>query len=353
MSSKTSIIPPLISVILPVYNGAAFLASALDSILNQTLREFELIIIDDGSTDNSRAILEEYVIKDARIKFFSRENRGLANTLNESIALAAGTWIARMDQDDIALPFRFEKQLAYLKSSRADIVGSWVKRFGAADKRVVRLPESDGAIKMALLFESPFAHPAVMMRAAVAKELGYEHTWDKAEDYDLWVRAAIAGWKMANIQEVLLLYRVHASQISTSAASHQLQLSQGIRKFYWGHVFTNWNQDISCIDSVLNTRVAAKKIDINEIDLALSEVLSRCEGEARDVVLSHALRIYFRIAADCPDVVSRWSNLCRKLSIEPSIKTKTILASLRLFRIGPKSRLFIGIRATLIFLKTR
>jgi len=342
---------PLISVILPVYNGAPFLAAAIDSILKQTLNDFELIVINDGSTDDSLSILKHYESVDPRVKIFSRPNRGLANTLNESIELARGAWIARMDQDDIAHPTRFETQLNYLTATGADIAGTWVKRFGAADNRTVRLPQSDAAIKIALLFESAFAHPTVMMKAESIKKLGYEHTWDKAEDYDLWVRAAIYGWKMANVPEVLLDYRVHSSQISTSAAMTQMHLSQGIRKKYWEHLLRSWGCDITCIDDLLKTRTNSKGFNFDQIDAAIGHILKRCEGEARELVIDHARKIYFRIASECPNVITRWRSICKKFNIQSSKKTELTLGLLRTFKITPESKIFIALRATLIYVR--
>lgn len=342
---------PLISVILPVYNGAPFLGAAIDSILKQTLNDFELIIINDGSTDDSLSILKHYESVDPRVKLFSRSNKGLANTLNESIGLARGAWIARMDQDDIAHPTRFETQLNYLNSCDADIVGTWVKRFGAADNRVVRLPQSDAAIKIALLFESPFAHPTVMMKTESIKKLGYEHTWDKAEDYDLWVRAAICGWKMANVPEVLLDYRVHSSQISTSAAMVQTHLSQGIRKKYWQHSLSSWGCDITCIDDLLRTRTSSKEYNFDQIDEAIGHVLKRCEGEARELAIHHVRKIYFRIAWKCPNVITRWRSICKKFSIQPHKRTELTLGLLHALKIKPESKIFAALRATLIYFK--
>lgn len=351
MNIESTYPEPEISVILPVYNGSPFLAEAINSILIQTIRNFELIIINDGSTDDSLSILQHYEKLDPRVKLISRENKGLANTLNESIALAKGVWIARMDQDDIAHPTRLETQLKYLKSSGADIVGSWVKRFGAVDRRVVKLPQSDSAIKIALLFESPFAHPTVMIRAELIKRIGYEHTWDKAEDYDLWVRAAICNWTMANVPEILLNYRVHSSQISTSAATVQMQLSQGIRKKYWLHLLASWGCDTSCIDAILDTRTNSQEFNFDDIDLALNFVLEHCEGEARTLAINHTRKIYFRIAADCPNIIYRWRRICKKSQIKPSKRTELILGFLRLLRVRPESKLFVALRTTLIYLK--
>lgn len=341
---------PLISVVLPVYNGESFLVEAIDSILAQSVTDFELIVMDDGSSDGSPEILRNYQQKDPRVRVFTHENQGLTNTLNKALELAEGQWIARMDQDDIALPFRFERQLDYLAHSKADLVGSWVKRFGSSDQRTVRLPESEAAIKMEMLFGSPFAHPTVMMSAELARQLRYDISCDKAEDYDLWVRAAIAGWRMANVPEVLLLYRVHAAQISTAASNRQMALSQGIKQRYWEHVFEAWGKDPSCIHSVVAVRSPGSKVNADSIERALTDVLQNCDGEARSIVLSHALRIYYRIAADSPDIASRWKRLSEKYAGKVSLKSVLVLHCLRLFRIRPDGRVFNGLRHWLIAL---
>ena len=130
---------PLISVILPVYNAEKYLAEAIDSILNQTFTDFEFIIINDGSTDNSLSILQSYQTQDSRIRLFSRENKGIVMTMNEGIDLARGEWLARMDADDIAMPSRFERQLQHLKETSADICGAWIEFFGNTRQRICLL----------------------------------------------------------------------------------------------------------------------------------------------------------------------------------------------------------------------
>ncbi|ETK13975.1 glycosyl transferase family 2 [Pseudomonas sp. FH1] len=258
-----------------------------------------------------------------------------------------------MDQDDIAHPTRFETQLNYLISSGADIAGTWVKRFGAADNRTVRLPQSDAAIKIALLFESPFAHPTVMMKAESIKKLGYEHTWDKAEDYDLWVRAAISGWKMANVPEVLLDYRVHASQISTSSAVQQMSLSQGIREKYWNHSLTQWGVDTSCIESVLSTYVPYSKVNLEKVDIAIGHALQHSEGESRAIVFNNAYKIYIRVAANQKNVISHWKNLCTTYSLTTPRSKLIALWIFRNFRIHPEGKIFNWIRTALNYVSFR
>ncbi len=332
---------PLISVVLPVYNGEKYLAEAIDSILAQTVTDFELVMIDDGSTDCSLQILRKYEQRDSRIRVVARENRGLATTLNDSIDIARGEWVARMDQDDIALPHRFERQLAWLKKTGADISGSWVRRFGSPDKRVVRLRQTDEAIKMEMLFCSPFAHPAVMVRTALVKRLRYDKTWEKAEDYDLWERAVEAGWKMTNVPEVLLLYRVHAAQISTRTANRQQQLVQDIRLRYWEFVFHSTRLNRKWIDEALKIFGSSlSEVDMDAVDASFTGLLLQSHGESKDVVFDHATRLYFRVAASCPNIVSRWGKLNREFGEGWGAATKFKLWVFRLLRIRTDSDLF-------------
>ena len=332
---------PLISVVLPAYNGEKYLAEAIDSILAQTFGDFELIIIDDGSTDDTPKILSDYAQRDQRIRMVVRENKGLVTTLNDLIDMARGLWIARMDQDDIALPHRFECQLAWLDKTGADISGSWVKRFGSLDERIVRLHKSDEAIKTEMLFSSPFAHPSVIMRAALVKELRYNPAWEKAEDYDLWERAAEAGWTMTNVPEVLMLYRVHADQITTRTMSLVQQRAQEIRRRYWlfrSHAFQFNQVDIDEFLKIYESTSTA--IDMDSLDYLFSGLLQRSYGEARAVIFDNMTRLYFRAAANCSNIVSRWGKLNANFGSGWGWGIKFRLWVFRLFRIRVNGILF-------------
>jgi len=345
---------PLISVVLPVYNGEKYLAEAIDSVLAQTFANFELIMIDDGSTDSSQQILSEYERRDARVRVIVRENRGLATTLNNSIDIARGAWIARMDQDDIALPHRFERQLDWLERTGADISGSWVQRFGSPDKRVVRLRQTDEAIKMEMLFCSPFAHPTVMMRTALVKQLRYDSAWEKAEDYDLWERTAEAGWKMTNVPEVLLLYRVHIAQISTRTADQQQQLGQEIRRRYWEFVFHSFRLNRKWIDEDLKMfESSLLDVDMDAVDASFTGLLQHSHGESRNVIFNHATRLYFRAAASCPNIVSSWVKLNREFGEGWGGATKFKLWLFRWLRIRADGDLFKQLKKLYVWRASR
>lgn len=344
-AQNANAITPLISVVLPVHNGEKYLAEAIDSILVQTFANFELIMIDDGSTDGSQHILQEYERCNPRVRVIVRENRGLVTTLNDSIEIARGAWIARMDQDDIALPHRFERQLQWLEQTNADICGSWVRRFGTSDKRVVRLRQTDEAIKIGMLFCSPFAHPSVMMRTALIKQLRYDKAWEKAEDYDLWGRAAEAGLKMTNVPEVLLLYRVHAEQISNRTASRQLQQAKEIRRRYWEFVFHSMQLNRKWIDETLKIFAPSlPDVDMDAVDASFAGLLSHSYGESRDVIFENVTRLYFKAAANCPNIVSRWDKLNREFGQGWGATTKFQLWLFRLLQIHPDGALFKQLR---------
>lgn len=325
---------PLITVVLPAFNAEKYVTEAVRSILNQTFQDFELIVINDGSTDATEDILKNLVNEDKRIKLINRENKGLVASLNEGVDVAKGVWIARMDADDIAIPNRFELQLECLRQTGADICGGGVQRFGTLDRRIFRPWKSDEAIKMQMLFSCPFAHPTVMMRTALVRQLRYDAAWEKAEDYDLWERAAHAGWKMANVLEVLLLYRVHDTQISTATSARQLELALQIKRRYWARVFKTLGIDWRGVEEVLKlSSQNESKPDMDAVDALLINLLQRSDAEASEVVLSQVTHSYLRAAADCPNVVSRWSKFFSAQARSKNLPTKITLWLLRAFRI--------------------
>lgn len=333
-------ISPLISVAMPVYNGEKYLAEAIDSILSQTFSDFELIIIDDGSSDSSLVILKDYEQRDTRIRLISRKNRNLVSTLNEIIDLARGKWFARMDQDDIALPHRFERQLQWLEETGADICGSWVQFFGAGDRRIWKTYQTDEAIKMDMLFKCPLMHPTVIMKTELVKKLRYDKACEKAEDYDLWVRAAISGWKMSNVPEVLLLYRQHAAQISTKMSNRQQELTKDIQKKYWLFMSEVMELEQVEIGDVLCVGImSSKNVNMDNVDSILGDLLRRSHGETRIALIENIPRIYFKAAADCSDIVSRLARL-NQLGANFSFVMKVKLSLIRLFRLRYGGSLF-------------
>jgi glycosyltransferase involved in cell wall biosynthesis len=201
-----------VSVVLPVYNGSETIHKALTSILEQTYTKFELIVINDGSTDNTQEILESFT--DIRIRILNQPNRGLVSSLNRGILESKGKYIARMDADDIALPQRMEKQVDFLeKNPTVAVVGTaaWVL-YSDGSRRLRRRPPDTPSIRNNIVRFCPFFHSSVMIRRDVFDKVGlYDASKDGSkqllvEDYDLWVRMLEANYDMANLPDVLMLY---------------------------------------------------------------------------------------------------------------------------------------------------
>lgn len=216
---------------MPVYKGDTYLSDAVDSILNQTFKHFELIIICDDPTDETRQILDQYMQSDRRVKAFYQERQGLVKSLNKGLSIAKGIYIARMDADDISLASRLEKQVEFMDNNpEIGVSGTWVKPLGKGLPLPWKSPCNHEAIKAKLLFESVMAHPTVIIRKDIFCENHLCYSLDEtyAEDYGLWVRA-IKVVKIGNIPEALLLYRMHSSStnpIKQKEVANKIRLSQ-------------------------------------------------------------------------------------------------------------------------------
>lgn len=215
-------INPNITVLMPVYNAQLYLAEAINSVLNQTYTNFEFLIINDGSVDDSETIIKSFI--DPRIVYLKNEhNKGLIFTLNRGVSLAKGTYIARMDQDDICDLNRFQEQLTAFKSDEELVIcGSFIKTFNTSSETLVDyMPITHSQIISSIYFRCPFAHPSVMMKTAALSKLKevYREEYLLSEDYDLWSRLLFIG-KGINIPKYLLNYRIHDKQMSQV---HQVQ----------------------------------------------------------------------------------------------------------------------------------
>lgn len=210
----------LISVIMPVYNAELFLKEAIQSILNQTHNNFELIILNDCSTDKSKNIIEEFVKKDNRILFINKlQNNGPAKLRNEGIKIAKGEYIALMDADDIALSTRFEKQLKIFKqNNEIGVCGSWFTTFGNKIKgKTIKHAKDHDEIKARFLIDCTIGNSTAMFRKNILDTIIHNENYEIAIDYEFWSRL-INKTKFHNIQESLLKYRVHNNNISVTKA---------------------------------------------------------------------------------------------------------------------------------------
>lgn len=213
---------PKVSVILPTYNAAQYLEKAIESILSQSFHDFELIIIDDGSTDQTPQILAQQT--DPRVTVLRQSNQGLPKALNNAIRCACGQYLARQDADDKSLPLRLEKQVNFLDShTEYALVGTWAQiatPIGLSNRQLLH-PQSNGQLQVQLLTNNQFAHSSVMIRTKCLESIGlYSEDPDHfpPEDYDLWLRIA-KKYRVANIPEILLEYFEAPNSISRTKES--------------------------------------------------------------------------------------------------------------------------------------
>lgn len=217
---------PLISVVLPVYNGAADVQKAVDSVLAQTFGDYELIIINDGSKDNSAEVLES--LRDPRIRLYHQQNMGLAGTLNRGIGLAQGRYIARQDQDDLSHPERFARQVEFLERHPDHGLVGTAAQIWVGDTPTDRAhdhPTDHAALSFELMFNNPFVHSSILMRKSTVEAVG-GYTTDPArqppEDYELWSRMARQA-RVANLPERLLVYREVPASMSRTGPNPFLE----------------------------------------------------------------------------------------------------------------------------------
>lgn len=300
---------PKISVIMSVYNGEDYLAETIDSVINQTFKNWELVIINDCSTDSTAEILSNFAAKDERIKVYPNEvNLKLPSSLNKAISLSQGKYIARMDADDICLPERFEKQLRFmeenpdidLSSCRFLTLKNGVYASGGAGGRY-----DNEALKTMLLVANPILHPGVIAKAEVMKELLYDTTLTCTEDLELWTRMVMNNKKIEILPECLLIYRLHDKQITSTTLERQhtevlkienkyyssilSEMDEDMQKFYINGIYFKENADINNYlgYSKWLKKSANKNFSKKDINYALLEILAeykRCGAKKSDII---------------------------------------------------------------------
>lgn len=226
-----------ITVLMPVYNAAAFVGDAIRSIIRQTFKEFEFLVIDDGSTDKTVEIVESF--SDKRIRLLRNgTNLGVAKTLNRGLDLALGKYVARMDADDICYPKRLNIQYNFMeKNPNVGLAGSWVKYFGDQLPVVERTPSGPEVAKAFMMFDNPIFHPTAIIRKESfdRNNLRYNPNYNRTEDFELWLRAS-KYFDLDNIEVPLIKFRIHSSSVSSSASNVMGQqacelLKRGVEKF--------------------------------------------------------------------------------------------------------------------------
>ncbi|HTT17815.1 MAG TPA: glycosyltransferase [Candidatus Sulfotelmatobacter sp.] len=254
-----------LSVVMSVFNGERFLREAVESVLAQSFGDFEFIIINDGSSDDSAAILELYQSMDSRVIVHHQENRGLIDSLNRGCSLAQGTYIARMDADDISLRGRFASQLEFMDANpQVAVVGGAVEFIDETGKalRVAGRPLLHSEIQK-VIFDCGFMwHPTVVMRKEAWARVGGYRQIPHAEDFDLWLRIA-EHFQLGNLPQVLLKYRLHAGQVSVAHCKKQALAAAAVR--FSATARRNGRDDP--LDSIVDiTPEALRQIGVNEAE---------------------------------------------------------------------------------------
>ncbi len=229
-------------IIMPVYNGEKYLVQSIESILNQTYRNFEFIIINDGSDDKSLNIVNRYKETDERIIVVSRDNKGLIYSLNEGIDLAKGEYIARMDCDDISMPDRLEKQIRFLQSNiEYGLIGTWYIQIDKDNNEIQEyyFPKRNEEIKAFFAVANVLAHGSIMARKELLSKNKYgAGNYNLIEDFDLWVRIA-AETKIAILGEFLYKYRWYSDNFSNQKFSAMRNEMSELTQDYWENNFSS------------------------------------------------------------------------------------------------------------------
>ena len=236
----TSMIPPLVSVLVPVYNAERYLNSAIRSVQNQTYQNLEIILVDDGSTDGSAAILSEMAAVDKRIVLISQKNGGISSALNQGILRASGYYVARMDADDLMLPHRIETQVRFLQenrdlgfcSSSMILIDHDDVEFGEYRPEPGTRAALEGMLKRRELVT--YTHPTVMYVTELARALGgYRTDFEPCEDTEFFGRLISSGTPGLAMPDVLMKYRIHHGSISRQKVLRQIQMAELIRTNFY------------------------------------------------------------------------------------------------------------------------
>jgi len=327
--------PPRISVVLPVRNGAQFVREAVESVLTQTFRDLELIVLDDGSTDETPGIIRSFA--DPRVVLVSGAPRGLVAVLNEGFDRARGEFIARMDADDVSLPERLERQVLFFeRNPDIGIAGCAVMRMDEAgcDQGVQSVPEGDLGIRWTGLLTTPFAHPTILLRRDLVERhaFRYDERRPTVEDYDLWMRL-LAVTRGGNLPEPLLRYRVHPGSVTierrtSQLAAHDAVASEAIRNTLPGARVLP--EQVALLRRVFVSRGPVEpepggpeRIRASTLFVSLLEEFLRCRGEDNPEAASRlASEQASRIArvAFRPPLGPGWKALLeRLLNLDPGL----------------------------------
>lgn len=292
---------PKVTVLMPVYNGEKYLREAIESILNQSFKNFEFLIINDGSTDNSVGIINSF--SDKRIKLIDNKiNSGIVSALNQGIDLALSEYIARMDSDDISLKDRLSEQIKFMnKNPEIGILGSWVKVLHKQGNFIDRYYTEHEDIKASLIFNTSLAHPTVMLRKSIIDKhkIRYDCNYRHSEDYELWTRL-IDLTLFANLPKVLFNYRKHEDSICSTESKIQNKNTVKIRLKQIKKI------GLMPIDAEIKIHFTGIISKNNEVKKKLKEI----EAWLKKLINANNKNQYHNINSFKKTIQSRWFNVC-------------------------------------------
>jgi len=329
-----------VSVLVPVYNAEEYIEESIESIRCQTFGDLEIIAIDDGSEDRSYEILKRIKSTERRLRIVRQSHRGLVNALNLGIDLALGDWIARLDADDIMYSDRIESQLEYCRREGVQLCG------GAADlfsknrltRRRLMYPESDRSIKIGLMFGCVLLHPTIFCRSDIMK-VGYcDMFHGVCEDYDLWVRLALRGVKMGNIQKPVIKHRLHENQLSTCRREAVKAGRDSVRRYYISQLGKKRNinaRDIAIFSDWLEGRSNGEPTNSKEVWDSVKRILcdvSYNEHNDARVVINYCKGALIFSSMNNIGYLIEYLKYCTKQQVLPSV---LLLLAMFILRVLP------------------
>lgn len=265
--------PIELSVIMPVFNSELFLSDAIQSILQQSITDFEFIIVNDGSTDSSDTIIRSF--NDSRINYINNNtNKGIVAVLNQGLNISSGTYIARMDADDIAAPTRFKEQLDFLKKNpEYKLCGTYAIRINEEGKKSskIRAPKQYANIKVGQLFRNSFVHPSIMAYSQIIKTFGYKEEYKYAEDYFLFSEI-VMHHKAVNINKIGLYYRTHSESISAKRLTEMMESERKTMLYLLSFLFDEVTEKQLTIHHSFLRKEQNVNCSINEVEQHLLSI---------------------------------------------------------------------------------
>ncbi|MEM8523937.1 MAG: glycosyltransferase family A protein [Bacteroidota bacterium] len=301
---------PLISVLTPAYNREKYIGEAIESVQAQAIADWEIIIVDDGSTDKTIEIVRAYQAEDQRIILLQNpQNLGISATRNHGLRQIKGKYVAMLDSDDVFLPNKFQRQIEFLEAHpEIGVLGTWAQHIGRSNRQFTP-EELDGQLRARSLYRCPLVHSSTIIRTSVieAGNIRYNENYPASNDYDFWVKA-LPYAKFHNLQEHLVQYRKHDQNISVTNRSDQKKYRVASSRLAFKNVL-DWEIEEKAHESLFNvlTIAAIKLQEVTSIEATLTELLERA-SQHPDLDLNYLKRAIFKKFMDAFQNVNLPSN---------------------------------------------